>query len=274
MKIHEAAPPLDLTPWVVRIVERLDDAPVSMALELPLPFPSLQFLLGDGYGLRALGSTEIFESVPRAGLWGATGSTWQGRHDGRMHAFVVVLTLRGAAAIARDAPRAFAGQRVTLDAVLPSRSRIGARLEEAACFAERLDILSAWLRGLSLRSDGPEAATLAIADRILHGELKGPTTAFAELAGVCSRTLRKQFEQRVGQSPKQLLRVARLQRALKQLHPKPWGGASGSNQSDARLEYFDDSHFARDFKMLTSISPQAYRQSKLRSGDPLVNTVY
>lgn len=278
MKFHVATPPADLTPWVMRIVERVDEAPMGMALELPLPFPSLHFLLGHGYGLRALGSAETFVSVPRDGLWGATDSASHGYHDGCMHAFVVVLTLRGAAAITRGAPRAFVGQRATLDAVLPPNSRhIYARLEGAGCFAERLDIVSVWLRGLCLRIGGMEAVTLTIADRILRGEIRGATPAVAEQAGVCLRTLRKRFERTVGQSPKQLLRVARLQRTLKQLHPEPWSGSIGSsglNQDDARLEYFDDSHFARDFKMLTSISPQAYRQSKLRSGDPLVNTVY
>jgi AraC-like DNA-binding protein len=116
--------------------------------------------------------------------------------------------------------------------------------------------------------------TLAIADRILGGVFRGPTPTIAEQTGMRLRTLRKHFDRSVGQSPKQLLRVARLQRALRQLHPRPWSGLRDSHLDDIRLEYFDDSHFAKDFKMLTSMSPQAYRKSKLRSGDPLINTVY
>jgi AraC-like DNA-binding protein len=274
MRLHTAAPPPDLAPWVMRVIERLDEAPMSTALELPLPFPSLQFLLGEGYGLRRLGSTQAYDEVPRAGLWGATDNAWQGLHDGRMHAFVVVLTLRGAAAIARCPPRAFVGQRLALDTLQQGRSRISAQLEDATCFAERFDIANAWLRDLCLRIDGPDMTTLAIADRILDGVFRGPPPMIAEQTGISLRTLRRRFDLSVGQSPKQLLRVARLQRALKQLHPRPWSGLHDANLDDVRLEYFDDSHFAKDFKILTSMSPQAYRKSKLRSGDPLVNTVY
>ena len=59
----------------------------------------------------------------------------------------------------------------------------------------------------------------------------------------------------VGIGPKQLARVARLQRAVALLQ-----GGSGSLAAEAAaLGYFDQAHMARDFRALAGVTPAAVR---------------
>jgi AraC-like DNA-binding protein len=62
----------------------------------------------------------------------------------------------------------------------------------------------------------------------------------------------------VGVSPKQIARVARLQRAVDELQR-----GRGVNLADAavRLGYFDQAHMALDFRDLASVTPLIARAS-------------
>jgi hypothetical protein len=65
-----------------------------------------------------------------------------------------------------------------------------------------------------------------------------------------------------------LLRVARFNRTLRALHPRPWSGRSAQ---DVRLEFFDDSHFSHEFRAHAGISPAAFVAAKTLSGDAMLH---
>lgn len=73
------------------------------------------------------------------------------------------------------------------------------------------------------------------------------------------RQLERNFAKQVGISPKQLGKVIRLQAALKMLLNKK--GEKLSNIA-YESEYYDQSHFIRDFKELTGTSPTAFLDDK------------
>jgi AraC-like DNA-binding protein len=106
---------------------------------------------------------------------------------------------------------------------------------------------------------------------MLHHRLRKPVAEIARGCGISERTLHKRCVRLIGWPPKRLLRIARLQRLLRTLHPSPW--LSFREDEDARLEYADDSHLARDLMDLTGLTISAYRASKVASGDRLVHTL-
>jgi AraC-like DNA-binding protein len=77
----------------------------------------------------------------------------------------------------------------------------------------------------------------------------------ARALGCTRQHLARTFRQRVGVSPKQLGRVARMQRATLQLQ-RPRRSPPGSlAQVAATLGYFDEAHMDRDFRALAGVTP-------------------
>ena len=69
------------------------------------------------------------------------------------------------------------------------------------------------------------------------------------------RQLERKFSKQIGISPKQLGKVIRLQSALKMLLSE-----EGDNLTTIayKSEYYDQSHFIKDFKEFTGISPKEF----------------
>jgi AraC-like DNA-binding protein len=78
--------------------------------------------------------------------------------------------------------------------------------------------------------------------------------ALARKVGWTRQHLGRVFRQRVGLSPRQLARVARLQRATVELQQ---GTRRNLADAAAALGYFDEAHMARDFRLLAGITPGA-----------------
>lgn len=78
-------------------------------------------------------------------------------------------------------------------------------------------------------------------------------------SGVGNRRLQALFQDYVGLSPKQLLKMVRFQTSFKFLH-RP-----GLALTDVamRCGYYDQAHFNHDFKTLAGVSPTQYRESRL-----------
>jgi len=259
----------DIAHLAAGFAERRDSAISGVALELPQQRPLLQFFLQGSYSMCRLTSERDWEPVPGAAVWGASRIARLGRSESPLRVFVVILTQVGLSTLTRSSPAALAGERIAFRDIWPRESSLPDRIVEAPGFGARVDIVTDWLR----RSPGPsrQHRTLLLADHIADGLLRGPVSVLARRTGQDLRTLRRRFRAALGSGPKASLRFARLQRALSQLHPRPWSGAT---REDVLLEYFDDAHFSKDFLRLATISPHQYRQAKLKFGDPLVNTVY
>jgi len=85
----------------------------------------------------------------------------------------------------------------------------------------------------------------------------------AELAGISSTHLNRQFDQIFGMSPTRFLHSLRIEKARQLLvHSK-------ANVGEIALEtgYYDQSHFTRHFRALTQLSPRAFRQRFQETGE-------
>jgi len=152
-----------------------------------------------------------------------------------------------------------------------------------------VDLLDAWPPATALRTalarlarpDGSpaeaEAMAHAMLDRIEHGMIDArplpgtarcsramgwleadPTRPIAEIAatlGISHGHLDREFTRIVGLTPRMLARLLRMRRLLAAIDVHqhvPWADLS------ARFGWFDQSHFIRDFKRHTGVSPSRY----------------
>lgn len=146
----------------------------------------------------------------------------------------------------------------------PGLLALHSRLYESRSVTERVQLLREWMVGrLAL---GTERSKLIHASvnilRIRYGQLAIPF--LAEKLAVSQRHLERLFHTQVGISPKQytrLLRVLNARMALKQLEDET------TTSLGARLGYFDQSHFIREFSLVVGLTPYTYMQrGKERDG--------
>jgi AraC-like DNA-binding protein len=99
-------------------------------------------------------------------------------------------------------------------------------------------------------------ATVAHAVARLFGAQPPSMSELAHELGWSIQHLRRLFLRHVGISPKELGRVARLQRAVARLQARRTESLASAA---AALGYFDQAHMARDFRLLAGASPTAVR---------------
>lgn len=240
--------------------------PAGMSLELPLARPMLHVTLGADYSFARDGR---FEPMPHLSLWGFDARTRVTRPEGRLHALVTILTFRGAELLAPGTTKGATGNRLDLvDCLGDGGARLLHRLKSADRFSERCAILQACFRDLARSAQTrPPSYVHDIADRIAANRLRNSVAMIARHIGVSERSLRNHFNTAFGVPPKRMLRIARLNRSIRALHPLGWGDGE---HSDVRLEFFDDAHFHNEFRLLTGLTPREFQSRKRASGDTLV----
>jgi AraC-like DNA-binding protein len=131
--------------------------------------------------------------------------------------------------------------------------RLMEKIREAAKPVETLRTLDGLLQGLV-----PEGARRSeLVDHAIHlFQSKGLNVAHcARSVGVSTRRLSQVFREEVGMAPKTWSRLRRFQVAVRALHKKvdiPWATLA------LECGYYDQSHFANDFRAFSGIDPTTY----------------
>ncbi|MES2451558.1 MAG: AraC family transcriptional regulator [Pseudomonadota bacterium] len=242
-----------LHPFVIGFVERVDVAATGASIELPFAIPVIHIALNEAPGpcVAISTGTRRARAVPQRSA---------------LHTFVVALGFSGVALFGLKPALATIGHFIDIDDAFWCSLR--GRLCQASDFVERAAIVERMLLAQIEARSGALPALFKAADAIAHDRWSGPIHDLARHCGIEERTLRNRFRHDLGWSPKQLLRVARFNRALRALHPQPW---SGPPVQDVRLEFFDDSHFYREFRAHAGISPAAFIAAKRHSGDAMLH---
>ena len=132
------------------------------------------------------------------------------------------------------------------------------RLIETPSAATRFSVLEEFLLSrpwfVVHRHPGVAAAMAAIEDNpsVRMAAVRG-------LVGMSTKRLIASFRAEVGLSPKSYARVRRFQAALRLLST---GTASGGRIA-ADVGYFDQSHFVREFRSFTAMTPTEYGQQRI-----------
>ena len=124
--------------------------------------------------------------------------------------------------------------------------------------------LSLWIKGLQnalLKSlEMPEKNSYKqialITKRSLEGAFKSPEE-MADMAGVSLRSLQRIFQEEVGVSPRDLLRIARFNEAIRKISENDF-----KTFADIALEsgFFDQPHMENEFKKLVATPPTKFRR--------------
>lgn len=141
----------------------------------------------------------------------------------------------------------------------------GEKLEQEILAAEttrqRINSVDTFLLGL-LKSK-------AVKDRIINSTIetisqyKGQLSVneLSHQANVSRRILARKFSSNIGLSPKQLSKIVRLQATLKSLLQNQKKSLTDLTYEN---EYFDQSHFIKDFKEFTGITPKEFYGEDLK----------
>lgn len=254
-EIHARAAAPSLSSFIIGFVERSHREAAAPCLQLPFATPVIHVALGES----ARPPVMFSAGSRRARIVPATSG---------ISTFVIALGFGGAAALCPDEMRETEGTFTALD--YPFWLALHTRLSDAAGFERRVRITEDVLASHLVLKNPATRQSIGAADAIIQNRWKGPVAALAAAFGTEERTLRNHFRREIGWTPKRLLRVARFNRVLRALHPKPWAGRA---DGDVWLEFADQAHFHHEFTALANITPTAFVEAKRSTRDGLLYNV-
>ena len=146
---------------------------------------------------------------------------------------------------------------VALEDLWGARAReLHGRLADARSIEAKFRVLFGALVNARAGLPSHPAVGLALA-RFREAPLETRVRSVAAEAQLNSRRFIELFVSEVGLTPKRYLRVVRFQRVLRQIHGAPridWSGVAYA------CGYSDQSHFIREFKEFSGLTPSQYRE--------------
>ncbi|HEU4731408.1 MAG TPA: DUF6597 domain-containing transcriptional factor [Kofleriaceae bacterium] len=232
----EIAPPSDLAPYVDRLWLRTTVGRQPGELHRVLPDGCVDIIVHADRGAAELvGTMTRALAVPDAA------------------AELVAVRFRpgAAAAIARGPLTELTDRHADL-AELGHAGALADQVSEAATARARIAALVAWLRRRLAGAALPDPMVARAVDRLSAGER---VDQVAGALGVTRQYLARRFQREVGISPKQLARIARMQRAAAAIGRA--GQAADLARIAAELGYFDQAHLSNELHALIGITPGA-----------------
>lgn len=171
---------------------------------------------------------------------------------------VVVRFKPGAAAcVFGPEMQAFSDANVELSDVVgdPARDRLQTQLREADDPRARLDIIEAFLSPRVQHNNDP---LIVQAIRSLRRNPGQPIGQLARALEISGRQLERRFLNYAGATPKQFVRMLRVEMAIAARHRgEPWVDVA------ALCGFSDQAHLIRDFKALSGVTPEAFMRHAL-----------
>ncbi len=249
----EKTPSAVLTPWV-RMLWYCKAPQVAYGRERVLPNGCIQIVLNlCGDSLTDCGDDgAATERLARAIVVGARGRYEVIDTSDLAELVGIVIRPGGFARLFRERADLFFEQSVSLDSIW-REPRLPDGLLEAASPAEKLCRLERSLLGL-VRGDVCRSQLVDQAIYLFRRK-RVNVAECARSVGVSERRLSQVFREEVGVAPKMWCRIHRFQAATRALHEGvdvPW------SELALRCGYYDQSHFANDFRAFSGIDPTTY----------------
>lgn len=213
------------------------------------------FNLGDSIWQSAC--ADKFQTTPKIELWGQLTSALKVRTKGRNAMLGIRFQAHAASLILREDVLAFNDKISSLEDVLGnSVKQIHQQLLETSSTRERIELLEEFLIArLTLNKISDNKANRLLNQIVADSaNFSGSVETLASRYAITPRYLQKLFLRYTGLTPKLYSQIHRFQQSLKHL--------SDDNTSLTSVAYncgyFDQSHFIREFKSFTGITPSAY----------------
>jgi AraC-like DNA-binding protein len=259
--VARRAPSPALRPYLLGAVEGWEQAHGPTGLLREVPFPGVPLILGLG------GTWEIEDpGTPRrrrdsfiAGMHAAP-SLVEGPPS--WSCIELRLTPLGAHRLLGLAMHELTNRTVELEDVLPRVEELTARLRDTSSWADRFDLVEAFLTRRLADSVVPSPAVEWSWQRLRQSGGRAPIGALASELGWSHRRLIARFREAIGLAPKTAARVLRFDRAVTALRASP----NGLAEIAFECGYFDQAHLNRDFRELAGTTPTAFLGSQRESG--------
>lgn len=223
----------------------------------PGGYMEIIFNLGDAVWQSA--PDRKFQTTPQVELWGQLTKPLRVRTKGRNVMLGVRFYAHTASLILKEDAHAFNNQISNLEDILGnSIKHLHGTLREASGVDQRILLLEHFLVAQLEKNKAVQHKTNLLLNRIV-AELSGtnfaePVESIAARHSITPRYLQKIFVKHTGVTPKLYNKINRFQLSLKYL------SAENSSLTSVAYDcgYFDQSHFIREFKSFTGITPSAY----------------
>lgn len=236
-------------------------------------FPSgdMEVIFNLGSGVWEAFQHGDFQKNPSIELWGQITRPLQIRSSGAHLMLGVRFFTHATSFLVDDEIGIFNDQVSDLTDVIGRDIKdLHSRLQETNSLAARINLLNDFFIGRLMRASGREERLNRVA-HILTSIRKDSTenniTHVADTFGITTRYLHKLVYQHTGLSPKSFDKIHRFQTSLKLIAENKLPLTSVAYDAG----YFDQSHFIRDFKSFTGLTPTAYLNNISAVNQMLIN---
>lgn len=223
-------------------------------------FPSgcMEIIFNLGSGRWQTAKNEVFENTPHVELWGQIVQPLPIRSIGQNTMLGIRFLPHGAACFLNEKADLFNHQVIDYRDVAGREANIlYQHLLEAKTLQQRIVLIDTFLlqklESIEKKLDKLTVVNGAMSELKNHENIDNINNV-AEKYGISSRYLQKLFLQYTGLTPKLYSKINRFQQSLKLVTKKDASLTSIAYDCG----YFDQSHFIREFKSFTGLTPSGY----------------
>ena len=227
-------------------------------------FPSglMEMIFNLGEGTWETLVNNKFQTTPKIELWGQIVKPLAIRSKGKNIMFGIKFFPHTAAYFLKDEITVFNNQVSDLSDVFDSSVKdLHARLLETAGLNNKIELVESFFTQRLPVNENASNRITEVGHIITNMKKKYADENVGEMAtkyGISPRYLHKLVSQYTGLSPKFLNKINRFQQSLKLITDNK----SSLTSIAYDCGYFDQSHFIKDFKSFTGLTPSAYLENK------------
>ncbi|WCL50624.1 AraC family transcriptional regulator [Leptospira sp. GIMC2001] len=215
----------------------------------------MAFILGDD--IKRFTSSNKYILQPRAMVLGQTIEPFFIEPTGYVDTFSIRFYPYGFAHLVKTQLKTLANKETPIDFLFPKdmANELEYSIINAKNTEQRIEIFENFLRSLITKPLEIDALVKSTLDTIIESIGSQSINGILDEKISLRRKLERKFTKYIGVSPKQLGRLIRFQAALKLLLS---GESENLTDIAHQFEYYDQSHFIKDFKDFTGISPKNF----------------
>ncbi|GHN01984.1 AraC family transcriptional regulator [Cytophagales bacterium WSM2-2] len=257
MKYTEFAPCERLTTYIkcFYFFESDDSTDIS---DIVFPGGNMEIIFNLGEGIWKTASRGIYHQTPKIELWGQITRPLPVRSEGKNRMLGIRFYSHGASSFLKEELWEFNDQVSDASDLLGKSVRqLREKLLEVSNLPQRIELIECYLleRLFSIEKNSNRISMIGQIARELQTEtLTGDIKTLASKYDMTPRYLQKLFLQYTGVTPKLYHKINRFQSSLRLVTKKE----SSLTNIAYDCGYFDQSHFIREFKSFTGITPSDY----------------
>ncbi len=236
---------------------------------LPKSAMSLIFNLQDGFRLYDSTDFETYDIYDKYWLAGFQLTPRHTQSYGQSKMMIIQFKTLGAYAFFNESLLHFKNGFITLDLIHKELAEVTwSKLKETNTVDQKFSIIEQYLHILLKNRKSLNSMTINRLYAALSLDNSVSVKDMCTHLNVSRKHLNTLFNQYIGVSPKAYLKLKRFRKTLHTLAKKDYHSLSSLTYE---MDYFDQSHFIKDFQQLSGLTPQAY--IKLLWSCPSMSTV-